>query len=1114
AKLYSESPSDTPLAYGGLTEYLENLIPQVAIVNYLLDQTIEYFFYEKGEINQFLVHSAFRQGASWAQFSKLYGRVVLYPQAEQDTFNINATWVDTEITESESRRYERSILTGTKGHFIVQTFHLSGVTWGISEILMVDDETGFFNLTGLHNNNMGGLASGGSYQINVYFVTDTGNILYVTDYGDFGTPSTITINQPILGDPRFKRAHRQPGQERIDYAVFESASLAVYNLLNSRNILDPQSEITVNRQADRLTFTEAFVFDGIEIGTGARPQRYFGSFDSYGNAMLFTKENEPARIRVFVGGSFPVAVLTNSTATNVDGFGYKSRAGVTATIEHAMFQSTKDFWFITEKRLTQMREYNVFSPAAETAHQKASALITVAEDALSNFDYSTYYYNSLNAYSLEREAYSATRSAMLSVIQSTIFFFILLLPFAFIFERMVLNYSGPKRIFAIVAIFLGFNLLIYFFQPGYHLASNVIMVGIGFIMIVLSIPVVIILANDAYTYLQEFRRKAIGEHFAEFGRVEASLVSFGVAVSNLRKRRFSTALTITSITLITFSLVSFVSVSSAAELQASPLQGDYIGYDGILIQRIGDGREKLSIDLVDYVTEKLNQEFSNVTITSRVWSDPLQGSNWFIISEYQGTLSKGDIGAFLGLQQQENEFLDYQSILIGEWFTNTSFQEVILPISIAQKLGGSNVSKLLGEEIHIRGVDLTVVGVLNTSKSIGSTNKTFDQLTRTLDQEDITPISDKGNHFSLDETVLIPYRLAMENPWGSYRKGIYLSLAQIAVRFNQVLDWDTLQEQAVELRKSLPLLDIYIGLQNPTTENPFAGQFAEYRKGQSFQLIGIETLLIPVIIAVSVVAGTVLSAVQQQLREISIYNALGLSPENVGFMYFAQSLVYGLMGGVLGYSIGMVVLAFLEWFSLLPANFVPNYTGFAVILAIGLSIASVMVASIYPIRKAVLLSLPSHQRKWEVPTSPELDSWNIPFPFSTASMEEALGVLHYLYEFFESHRSEGIGSFAVLETEIDATSTQRIHFKGNMRLAPWNWGIFQDYDFVIYYDTEEEKYLFEMKVSRLAGERSKWEKVNASRFFRDIRKQLLLWRGLDLKKRDIHIREGTTLAKK
>jgi ABC-type antimicrobial peptide transport system permease subunit len=1113
ADLYRDSPSNIPLAYGGMSGFMTNLIPQVVIVNYLIDQTIEHFFYEEGKIHQHLVHSALRQGASWAEFSKIYGRVVLYPQTEQDTVNVNSTWVKTEISVSEGRHFERSVLSGTDGNFLVQVVHQSGVTWGVNEIIMADDATGFFDITGLHNNNMGGLASGGSYSISVFYVTKTGQILYVTDYGDFGTPSSITINQAVLGDPRLKSAHRQPGQERIDYAVFECASLSVYNLLNSRNLLDPQSELTVNRQADRLSFTQSFNFDGIEVGTGAYAQQYYASFDAYGNAMLFTKENKPIRLRVFVGGGHPVAVLTNSSETNVDGYGYQSKSGVTINIEHPMFQSAKDFWLITNKRLTQMREFNVFSPTADAAHSRATELIAVAEEALSIFDYDTFYSASINAYSLEREAYSATRSTMLSVIQSTIFFFILLLPFSFIFERMVFNFSGPKRIATLVGIFLAFNLLIYFFQPGYHLASNVIMVGIGFIMIVLSVPVVIILANDAYTYLQEFRRKVVGEHFAEFGKVEAGIVSFGVAVSNLRKRRFSTALTITSITLITFSLVSFVSVSSAAELQAAPIDGDYIGYNGMLIQRIGDGRQKLSVDLVDYVTERLTADFDNITITSRIWSDPLQGSNWYILSEYEGTFSEADVGAFLGLQPQENEFLDYKSILIGDWFDQSSYREVILPLNIAQSLISGNVSKLLGQNIHIRGVDLEVVGLLNTSHKIEPMNKTFDQLARTLDQEDITPISDKGNHFSLSDTALIPFKLAADNPWGSYKKGIYLSLAQIAVKFNQVLDWDTLQSKAVELRKSLPLLDIYIGLQVPEDENPYAGQFAEYRKGQSFQLIGIETLIIPVIIAVSVVAGTVLSAVQQQLREISVYNALGLSPENIGWMYLAQSLVYGLMGGVLGYSFGMVVLAILEALSLLPASFVPNYTGLAVIMAIGLSIASVIIASIYPIRQAVLFSLPSHQRKWEIPTKPELDIWNIPFPFSTASVDEALGVLHYLFEFFESHRTEGIGSFAVLESVIDATDKEKIQFKGKMRLAPWNWGLLQDYNFNTFYSSEEEKFLFELGVTRISGDRAKWEKVNGRKFFRDVRKQLLLWRGLSLDKRESHIEEGKNKAK-
>ncbi|MFX1284075.1 MAG: FtsX-like permease family protein [Promethearchaeota archaeon] len=1113
SKQYSNTPSDTINSYGGLTEFVDNLVPQIAITIYLTDETINDFFVTSGETDPNLVHEVRRQGASWAEFCKLYGRIVVFPQAKEDTININASWVSTNISKDEADLYERSINQSIDGHFLVQITHRSGVTYGVSEIIMADDDTGFFNVTGLHNRNMGGLASGGSFRIEIFYLTDKGQILYVTDRGNFGTPSTLVVNRPILGDPRFREGvHRQLGQERIDYAVFECGSLAIYNVLNPRNLLDPQSESTVNRQADRITVTEVFNYNVIEVGTGSQPQRFFASFDPYGNAMVFAKGDEPIRIRVFGGEEYPIAVLTNSTNQDIQGLGLRTQIGTITPIYHAIYKSTKDFWVITEDRITRMKAFNVHNPSAEETHQRATELLLVAEDALfaSDPDYYTYYINIINAYSLEREAYASTRSAMLNVIQSTVFFFVLLLPFAFIFERLVFNYSGLKRIISLVGIFIFFNLLIFFFQPGYHLASNVFMVGIGFIMIVLSIPVLVILGNDAYNYLQEVRKKVIGEHFAEFGRIEAGLVSFGVAISNLRKRRFSTALTVISITLITFSLVSFVSVSSAAEVRATPLKADYIGYNGLLIQRIGVGRQKLSYDLLDYL-EAYNIPGNNVSVVPRIWSDPLQGSNWYIISEYEGKFSKGNIGAILGLKPQEIDFLDYKSILIGEWFSNESYNEVILPTKLANILFTQGVNETIGQEIHVRGVDLKVVGLINTSKLIQPLNETFDNLARTLDQEDITPISDKGNHFSLDETIIIPFNLAADNPWNSYKKGIYLSLAQIALKFESDITWDELQDITINLRKSLPLLDIYIGLQQPTDKNPFAGIYAEYRKGQSFQLIGIETLIIPVIIAVSVVAGTVLSAVQQQLKEIEVYNALGLSPENVGFMYFAQSLVYGLLGGVFGYSIGMVILAFLEQFSLLPATFVPNYTGFSVILAIGLSIASVIVASIIPIRKAVLLSLPSLQRKWQIATKPEEDTWLVPFPFSTASLDEAQGVIHFLWEYFESHRSEGIGSFAVLESHIKVISKKRIEFIGQTRLAPWNWGIVQDFNIVTEYNEEEEKYLFENTINRISGERGKWEKVNEKRFFRDIRKQLLLWRGIDLKKREYHIEEGKKL---
>ncbi|MBD3174827.1 MAG: FtsX-like permease family protein, partial [Armatimonadia bacterium] len=167
----------------------------------------------------------------------------------------------------------------------------------------------------------------------------------------------------------------------------------------------------------------------------------------------------------------------------------------------------------------------------------------------------------------------------------------------------------------------------------------------------------------------------------------------------------------------------------------------------------------------------------------------------------------------------------------------------------------------------------------------------------------------------------------------------------------------------------------------------------------SRSLQDVETVLIPLLIAALIVLNTMLGAVWERVREIHIFSSVGLSPTHVGALFFAESCVYANLGAILGYLLGQGITKVLFLTNSLGAV-ETNYSSLSAVFATVVVLATVLLSTIWPARKAAQIAVPDIERRWKLP-EPEGDVMTISMPF-TVTGRDAPACNAFLEEFFQA----------------------------------------------------------------------------------------------------------------
>jgi hypothetical protein len=917
------------------------------------------------------------------------------------------------------------------------------------------------------------------------FHTDpkTGSVDYAPDLG-------------VQGNKAFSiEVYMTMGVKEASVVLFPCVSIAIFD------IVDPQI---------LLTLPDIHVYDA---QTDAEPRAYGYSvprpeyFVSYVEdvALVYAKPGSRVKITMELGPAARRFLLLNSSPQNPEGKGYL--ADRSKAIAHTPLRVANDMWMLDDMRMKRLARYRIVNQNLNNLHQSARENIRLAEKALARLDYAAYDGYARAAWGYESRAYPDVQATTDDVVKSSLFYLMLMLPFAFFLERLIFARPNLKSQIAVtVLIFAGIFVIFRFIHPAFDITMNPLVVLLAFIMMALSVLVIGLVTAKFEAQLKAIQTKISGVHRADIGRMGVAMSAFSLGISNMRRRRARTFFTCATLVLLTFTVLSFTSVVSTTRYNDRPSPGKP-RYNGLMI------RSPTWAPLEEGAFRLINNEFgkTQAVVKGRVITRTVVGRAWFYtsLSDEQSfiklTCGKSEkaynVRSAVGLMPGETKVTKIDSALIkgSRWFLPGERYACVIPTSVATtfNITPQDIGKL---GIQFEGLDMRLVGIVDPRKV---------RNTRDLDNESLTPVDfiqmaklqraaqaqqaeagfQEYLHLSADEVIFIPYDLAVT----------------LGAKVQSVgVDFVTPDEVKRVLKELMPRLGF----------NLYAGLGDRIRRWSALgttSITGLLDLVVPILIVALIVLNTMLGSVYERVREIEIFSAIGLAPSHIGTLFMAEAFVYAILGAIFGYLIGQGASKIITVARILPGLSL-NYSSVSAVASTTIVIAVVLLSTLYPARKASEVATPAIERRWKVP-DPSGDDWEIPLPFAVTG-EQAAALNAFMTEWFKAYEEYSIGDFVtqnVQMTEIESERGKGYSLTFMCWLAPFDLGVSQRTELRTLPTAMEDVYQIRVLIHRESGDVASWRRVNR-RFLNTLRKQFLIWRTLRAEERERYLAGETAPA--
>jgi len=890
------------------------------------------------------------------------------------------------------------------------------------------------------------------------FCTDpaTGAITYAPDLGPEGArnyPIRTTMNAPVKSNT---------------IVCFPARALAFYDLADQRYYI-PFDTIQV-----------------LDAGTNSSPMN-FGYLlprnppwrsAAETCAVVFAKPGTRLRILMGAGPIGKRMLLLNARAEEPLGTGF-TVGDQGGSIPLTPLRAARDMWLLDEHRVSDFRAHGLENPRVRRLHAEAGRRRGEAERALARRDYATFLSRARAACALEARIYPEVLGAANDVVKGLILYLILVLPFSFFIERLVINArSITGRILGTTGAFAAVFLLLAVFHPAFRVAISPLMILLAFIVLTLSVLVITLVVRRFEELMAARRAASGGVHTADVSRLSAALTAFLLGIGNLRRRPIRSTLTAGTIVLLTFSVLSLTAVVQYLKRTEVPYPGVEARYEGLLLRK----RQWQQISVI--ALDVLRNEFGGGdAVVPRAWYySAMVGDQSFVAITGGPERHTVYARALLGLTAAETLLSRPQEALVaGRWLEDGK-PEALLPASMAKALGMS-AQEVVGTTIECFGKRLRVVGVFLADKMREVTD---------LDGEPITPVDyvlmsrrrgeegppdpdvlEEYIHLVADSVAIVPYEFLV---------GVGGTLRSIVVRAAG-------KEQVTEL----------LGDLMPRTElTLFAGREGRtdlFSTRGASTITGAGSLFVPTLLAALIVFNTMLGSIYERTREIGILTSVGLAPKHVGALFLAESIVYAVVGTVVGYLLGQGVARVIHAYGLLPGLQL-NYSSTATMLLSLFVMAVVVGSSVYPAMQARRIAVPGLEARWQLPEAVG-DTIEIELPF-TVSRETALGVNAYLEEYCQAHTEAALGGFAAEDVRLEAKGDpprRGLFLSMTAWVSPYDVGVSQRVEVETSLLPDDIFYGITLRLRRLSGDEGSWRRLN--RHFTDlIRKQFLIWRVL------------------
>ena len=904
-------------------------------------------------------------------------------------------------------------------------------------------------------------ARGGQFQIEGYKLNvDTGAVEMAPDYGVTGAeqyPIKLSMDMAI---------------KPVTVVLFRCTPMVVYDMVDQR-FFQLLSQIYVyDASTDAAPYEHGYCLP-------LPPQQWASYYEPV--AVVFAPRG--TYVKVCMGASVLGLrfVLLNPQPDNPEGRGYLIDA--MPAVHSTPFRVAEDMWEIDEGRIKDLRKYGIENQRINEAHTAAKEYLEEAREAQRAKRYDKFMVAARSAWSYESRAYPDVRTTANDVIRGVLFYLFLLLPFSYFAERLFIAAREIKyQIVGSFAIFIGIFGLLTQVHPAFQITFTPAIILLAFIILALTAIVITIIIRKFEEQMKQVRYEQTGVHTADVGRLSASTAAFNLGISNLRRRKTRTALTSATLILLTFTVLSFTSVVQGVRVNKIPLP-KAAPYDGIMI------RDKTWGALGEPTTRVIKNEFGK--------EHPVASRSWYLSAgvgqQSFVNVSRGDKGyaatAMVGLEPEEDAITGIGKCLrAGHWFTPEDTRGAIVPAGMADQLE-IDPKELGNVFVYVFGVELPVIGILDSSKMKRLIDLDGEQLTPVdylLMQEQQAQQQASGREVSEDElreyihvapdsVLFVPYQFLIT--MGG-------NLRSIAIGYD---DPNKVNPDLDSLMRRIEL-NLYAGIQGKTYLASAVG---------STGVTGGRDVTITILIAALIVLNTMLGSVYERVKEIGIYSSLGLAPTHIASLFIAEACVYAVLGAIAGYMLGqtaskLIVVA--QWGFLEGLNL--NYSSIAAVMSTLIVMATVLLSTLYPARKASSIAVPGVERRWRLP-EPEDDQIKMILPF-TVTGDQAMGVNMFLHEWLDAHADYSLGHFSTGDIKMrEAEAPDGRHgYELDLMvwLAPYDLGVSERLVLHTVPDPEEEEtYQISCTIRRESGDEASWTRVTRN-FINMVRKQYLLWR--------------------
>jgi hypothetical protein len=174
-----------------------------------------------------------------------------------------------------------------------------------------------------------------------------------------------------------------------------------------------------------------------------------------------------------------------------------------------------------------------------------------------------------------------------------------------------------------------------------------------------------------------------------------------------------------------------------------------------------------------------------------------------------------------------------------------------------------------------------------------------------------------------------------------------------------------------------------------------------------------------------------------------------------------------------------------------------NFSSGYVVLALGIAMLAVIIASLLPFATVSRIATPSLERKWKLP-APKGDLWDIRFPI-LISEEEIGGFLSFTKEFLETRNGDVLNLYNLRGASIGFLASpggvQEPSLNASMDLLPPELGVSQDLVVAGAWDQQRTRYAVHILLRRRSGTPTDWVR-RATPIVEALRKHFLLWKSM------------------